>query len=298
MTGCFTRPRRLACPIARVAWTCAVVTVVAACTPPIRQFDLKYQPLTCEQANEDAYRTLQSMGFTVTAVDPARIGRVGTLHATREDRGSTQPVTVTITCTDSRADIEASEDNRWVGLMEFKRGFYLSFTATVTQASVSAAAAREEAQRPLEQKKSQGLQVGLEPLPGAGAKLEFAFDFPAAQVLPVLVTINNVTARAYTFDPSDIVLIQKDGARVHPLSIAATAQRVADAARGTGDGGPADAAEVGRSLQARLLQVHSVGAEQSVKGYLFYPLAAYVKGRVSMEDQATEETEGFLVEFQ
>ncbi len=284
-------------PCGRRGLACALASLaLAACTVPIRQFDLRNQALTCAQANEYAYRTLQNMGFSITAFDPAGAGRAGDLHGTREDRGSTQKVTVTITCTGSGADIVASEDNRWVGRADFKRGFYLAFTATVTQASVTAAAAREEAERPLDQKKRKGLQVALEPLPGAGAKLEFAFDLAAAQILPVRVTINNVTPRVYTLDPSDIVLIQTDGTRVHPLSIAASAQQVADTIRASG-AASVDVAEVGRQLQARLLLTRTVPANQTVSGYLYYPLAAYVKGRVSLEDQASEEAEGFLVEF-
>ncbi len=263
---------------------------------PIRQFDLKNQALTCAQANEYAYRSLQNMGFSIIAFDPAGVGRAGDLHGTREDRGSTQKVTVTIACTGSGADIVASEDNRWVGLLDFKRGFYFAFTATVAQASVTAAAAREEAERPLDQKKRKGLQVALEPLPGASAKLEFDFDLAAARILPLRVTINNVTTRVYALDPSDIVLIQADGTRVHPLPIAASAQQVADAMRGS-EAASMDVAAIGRQLQMRLLQTHSVPANQTVSGFLYYPLAAYVKGRVSLEDQASEESEGFLVEF-
>ena len=285
----------------RTALAASLVLLAAtACTPPIRQFDLKQQPLTCEQANADTYETLRTMGFTVTAFDPAAIGRVGTIRATREDRGSTQNVTVVITCTGRGADIDASEDNRWLGLLEFKRGFYLAFTATAAQAASASVAARDESERPFEQKRLKGLQVLLEPVLGLGAKLDFDFDLAAAGVLPVRVTINNVTTRTYRFDPSDVVMIGKDGTRVPPLTVAAAAQRVVDAARQPTAGdkmASPDGAEVARRLQERLLQSHTVPAKQSVKGYLFYPSAPYVKGRISLEDVATEETEGFVVEF-
>ena len=60
---------------------------------------------------------------------------------------------------------------------------------------------------------------------------------------------------------------------------------------------PVNDAEITSRLQERLLQSRAVPANQNVHGYLFYPAAAYTKGRVSLEDEATEESEGFVVEF-
>jgi hypothetical protein len=281
--------------------SCSLATLLlVACIPPVRQFDLTHQVLTCEQTNRYAYRTLASMGFTVTSFDPAVVGRTGRLRGTREDRGRTQNVTVTISCTGSDADITASEDGRWLGLLEFKRGFYLAFTATAAQAEARAAAAREEAQRPLEQKHAKGLQVLLEPVPGLGAKLDFGLDLAAAGLLPVRVTVQNVTARRYKLDPADIVLLQTDGRRVPPVSLAVAVQAVADAERRRSAAGmpaAADSAEIAGRLRARLLAGQSVPANQTVKGYLLYPAGTYTKGRIALEDEENEETEGFLVEF-
>ena len=109
----------------------ALALAVAGCTPPIRQFDLKNQALTCEQANDYAYRTLQSMGFTMTQFEPVTAAHAGTLRGTREERG-TQNVTVGITCNGTTAAIDASEDGKFLGQLEFKRGFYMAFTAIRT----------------------------------------------------------------------------------------------------------------------------------------------------------------------
>jgi hypothetical protein len=288
--------RRAACR----GLACAVLIAgLGACSFPVRQFDLKHQQLTCEQANEYAYHTLQTMGFTITRFEPAAAGRPGTIRGTREEQG-TQNVTVKVTCGRGDAEIDASEDGKFLGQLEFKRGFYLAFTATAAQAAVSAAVAREQAERPLAQKNVKGLQVLLEPVGGLGAKLDFDLDLAAAGVLPVRVTINNFTTRTYIVDPTDIVLAQKDGTRVGPMTVAETAQRIEDAGSREASGSEAavpDTAEVTRRLQARLLRGHTVSANQIVKGYLFYPLAAYVKGRATLEDQESEETEGFVVEF-
>lgn len=289
------RPCRCSCAVAACG---ALILLAVACTPPIRQFDLKHQTLTCEQANDSTYRTLQAMGFNITAFEPATVTRQGTLRGTRDEHGA-QNVTVVITCDGRTADVNASEDGKWLGQLEFKRGFYLSFTAMVTQAEITAAANREEARRPLQQKKEKGLNVLLAPVRGLGAKLDFDLDLAAGGVLPVQITITNASTRTYSLDPDSIVLIRKEGTRVPPLPVADAAQRVADSARQktTPDAPAPDSAEVTRRLEARLLSGRSVAANQTLKGYLFFPLADYVKGRVSLEDQESEETEGFVVEF-
>jgi hypothetical protein len=277
----------------------ALALALAGCTPPIRQFNLKNQSLTCEQANDYAYRTLQSMGFTMTRFEPATGAHAGTLRGTREERG-TQNVTVGIACNGTSANVDASEDGKLLGQLEFKRGFYLAFTAIAAQTAISTSIARQQAQRPIEQKTGQGLHVLVEPVRGLGAKLDFNLDLAAAGVLPVRVSINNVTPRTYTLDPDDIVLAQKDGTRVHPLTVADAVQRVAGAAsqKPANDASAApDSAEVTRRFQSKLLTARSIAAGQTLQGYLFFPLADYVKGRVTLEDQASEEAEGFVVEF-
>jgi len=268
---------------------------LAACTPPIRQFDLNNQALTCAQANDYALRTLQAMGFTVTAFQPAAIGRTGRLQGTREERG-TQDVTVVVTCNGKSVDIDASEDAKLLGQLEFKRGFYLSFTGIAQAAAVTEAEQREAALHPLAEHTGAGLRVLIEPVRGQAAKLDFDADLAAAGVLPVRITITNGTSRTYRFDPADIVLTQKDGTRVHPLSLDDTAQRVL-AAPHPADAAALDSGALRQQLQGHALSADAVAAKQSVKGYLFFPLAPYVKGRVSLEDQATEESEGVVVEF-
>ena len=128
--------------------------------------------------------------------------------ATARPRRGTETATVAITCHKSGgADINASQDHAFLGQTEFKRGFYMSFTGIVSQEEGQAAAAQAEAARPFEEKQRKGLQVWLRPVPGLGSKLDFNLDLEAGGVLPVLVTVNNVTTRTYTMEPSDVVLI-------------------------------------------------------------------------------------------
>jgi hypothetical protein len=287
----------------RVTGICGLVYLLSAalsCTPPVRQYALKDQNLTCERANDYSYRTLRAMGFTISAFEPAAVGRPGTIHGSRAELG-VQNVTVTITCRAAgTADINASEDGRLLGRVEFKRGFYMAFTGVAEQTAASEAAALEEAQRPLEQKKEKGLHVLLQPVLGQGAKLDFALDLTAGGILPVRVTINNASARSYSLDPNDVVLIQRDGTRVPPLPIDEVVKRVAAAERAKADSAaatPTDNAAITQRLRDRLLQTRAVSVNQQLSGYLYFPLETYTKGRVSLEDQESEEAEGFVVEF-
>ncbi len=296
----FGWPRMMRHGIGASGLVCAFALGLAACTPPVRQYALNDQQLTCPQANDYSYRTLQGLGFAITTFEPAAIGRPGRIRGSREERG-TQNVTVTITCLPSgSASIDASEDWRWLGQVDFKRAFYMAFTAVAAQTSIREAAVREEAQRPPEQKKQKGLRVQLEPVAGLGAKLDFDLDLAAGGVLPVRVTINNASTRSYRFDPGDVVLIQRDGTRVHPLALGEAVERVAAAQRQQNNGAqaaPADDAGIARRLEGRLLRAHAVAANQQLSGYLYFPLGTYAKGRVTLEDQESEEAEGVVVEF-
>jgi hypothetical protein len=271
-----------------------------SCTPPVRQYDLKNQKLTCVQANEYAFHTLQSMGFAISAFDPAAVGHTGTIHGSRQER-EVQNVTVNIIClSDGTANIDASVDSQLFGQVDLKRGFYMAFTGVAALTAIREAAAREEAQRPLEQKKEKGLRVLLQPVAGQGAKLDFALDLEVAGILPVRVTINNASARSYNLDPDDVVLIQRDGTRVHPLPIDEVVERVGATERAKPDGAaatPTDNAAITQRLRDRLLQTRAVSANQQLSGYLYFPLGTYTKGRVTLEDQESEEAEGFVVEF-
>ena len=204
-----------------------------------------------------------------------------------------------ITCNAGTTDIDASQDNRFLGQVDFKRAFFLAFTGMAVQSVVIETAAREEAQRPLERKTQKGLRVLMAPVAGLGAKVDFDLDLAAGRILPVRVTINNATVRTYALDPADIVLIRQDGTCVQTLPVAAAAQHVADAARQKAGKQAAlpDTAVILRQLQKRLLNSSSVAPNQLVEGYVFFPVGAYVKGRISLTDQESDEAEGFVVEF-
>ena len=282
------------CPAALVG---ALLASVAGCTPPIRQYDIRDRPLTCAQANTYTLRTLQSMGFTLTAFHPAAEGRPGVARGWRTERGA-QTVRVDITCADGRTDVFADEEGKWLNQIEFRRGFYDSFVGVVALAEANEQAAREAAARG-DAPAAQGLRVLLEPVPGPAAQLDFEMDFQPAGVLPVRVTLDNGTERRYRLVPDAVVLVDAAGTRVRPLALDDVVGRLRAAPMPPGSSAPAsgDAVAIAERLRAKALVTEEIGARRQVVGFLFFPAATYLKGRVSLEDPESEEAEGVVVEF-
>jgi hypothetical protein len=273
---------------------------LAACTPPIRQFDLKDQPVTCAQANRYAYDALKAMGYTITSFKPASAGTPGVVKGTRDEDKRTSSVTVAIICAGAGPTLDASEDGKWLGQLDFKRGFYLAYTGIVAQQRALDEAAKQQAALPVTQRRQQGFEVLVKQVKGLDAKMDFpGVDFAAAGVLPVKVVIHNWTERRYQLDPDDIVLVRGDGERIHPMTVAAVMQRVRQAPTPSPDTAPVamDSFALPQQLESRRLTVTKMGPDASAHGYLFYPLDDYKRARVLVTESESEETEGFMVEF-
>jgi len=272
------------------------VAALAGCTPPIRQFDLKQQPMTCEEANRNAYDALKAMGYLITAFTPAAPGGEGVVKGALNDEGL-QSVTVVITCGAAGPTLDASEDGKWLGQLEFKRGFYLAFTGMVGQRKSAAAAAAKQAALPLAERQEQGFDVLVKPLRGLDARMDFAVDLNAAGILPVRVVIHNRTTRRYQIDPDDIVMVRRDGERVRPLALAAALERVRQTPRPSPETPPPDLTALSVQMKGTLFAATEMRPDSSAGGYLFYPAAAYKQARVRAIEVQSGEAEGFVVEF-
>ncbi len=277
------------------------VLLLAACTPPVKQYALRNQPLSCADANRTAYRAVQSMRFTVTSFEPAASGRRGVIKATRTAfDDSTQKVRVLIDCAASGASVDIEEEGALFGQIELKRPFYQSFTNIVSMDAARADMdARIDAGTAPASQQRRDLQVLVEPVRGQAAKLDFDIDLAAAGVLPVRITIKNHTAQAYRLQPADIRLTGADRTRVAALSAAAAAQRVA-ATRlpdGTTPSTALPQTAVNERLRGALFNAEAVAPGAEASGYLFFPLAEYRSARVTLIEAESEESEGFLVEF-
>src|SRR5262245_24940611 len=280
-----------------------VFFMLAACNPPIKQFELNNQPLTCDEANRAAYRTIEAMRFKVSDFQPGAPGQRGVIKASRTVSGSsgeTQSVTVTIDCTPAGSDIDASDDAAWLSQMEFKRAFHHAFVNVVSMRAANQQLENEvlAGTAPASQQR-RDLKVIVEPQRGQSAKLDFAFDLAAAGVLPVRVDISNLTPRTYTLDVSAIRLMRADRERVAALAPADTAARIA----GTRQGNPPQPLTtlsrdaIADALVLRQFTATEIGPGAQRQGFLYFPLADYVGARIVLTDKETGEDEGVRVEF-
>jgi hypothetical protein len=286
----------------RLLLLCAACLTPSACNPPIRQYDLKNQPLTCPEANRYAYRTVKAMGFSASRFDPAQPGRPGEIRGRRERPGASggeQRIAVRVTCTPNGADIDAREEGS-LDQITLKRGFHHSFTniVSMTEAEEHLEEQIDAGTAPPSQQRHD-LQVLVEPVRGQGAKLDFDFDLAAAGVLPVRVEINNWTSRGYTLEPDRIRLQRKDRRRVDSIPPAEVAERVVGA-RDPDSGEPVTdlpRPAVLERLRERVFSAHEIAPGDKVEGYLYFPLAEYLRARVVLTEGESGEVEGFLVEF-
>lgn len=278
------------------------MTLLAACATPVQQYALNDLRLSCDEANRTTYKALAALGFTVTTFTPAAMGRPGEAKGTRSERtadGGPQNVTVSITCAPTGSAVDAREDGKLLGQVDFKRAFFLSFTSTQhmderrrEMDEKVAAGTAPASQRP------QGLKVLVEPIRGQAAKLDFEMDMAAADILPVRVRVLNATTRTYTFVASDVQLVRSDRARIAPLSLEEAVARLQKGKDAQGQPltalGPTELTE---RLRQRLFSTTQIGARSDASGYLYFPLGDYLRARVLVTDVATEEAEGFAVEF-
>lgn len=273
--------------------------LVVGCTPPIRQWDLRNRPLTCDDANRFAFKTLESMGFAVTSFEPATVGAPGTLRGKRSSDARTQAVTVAITCGSAGATLDIREDNQLVDQIDLKRAFFMSFTnvESITAAAeemekkVAAGTAPESIQR-------HDLQVDIEPVPGQGAKLHFGLDLAAAGLLPVRVRVANHTGRAYSIDPRGLRLSRADGQRAEAMTVENATDRIVAARDPAGK--PLTAlskAAVAEKLSAELFSTRTLPPGAQATGFLYFPLARYRGARIVLTDEASGESEGVAVDF-
>lgn len=268
------------------------------------QYELKNQPLTCEEANRLAYRTIEAMRYKVSAFEPAAAGKRGVIKASRmvTQQGGEEPrdVTITVDCTPSGADIDISEDGKLLGQLEIERAFYHAYLNVVSMGAARQQLDQQiiEGTAPASQQR-RDLKVVVEPRRGQAAKLDFAVDLAAAGVLPVRVDITNLTPHTYTLDVSAIRLTRADRERVAALSPSDAAARVADAVHGNP---PQPVTAQSRDALADAFAERQFAASEIAPGaqrvgFLYFPLAEYVGARVVLTDKETGEDEGVRVEF-
>ena len=219
-----------------------------------------------------AYRTLATLGYTVTEVTVASPERRGGVTGTKsEPDGTTRTGRVVITC-DARGAILRPVEDSLVPNFEFSRAFGYSFKVLVQRPDV------EEPARAV------GLQVLVHVLTAQQATLDLG-GVPNTAGVVVRVTVRNNTDRAVSLDPRRLQLVPPGGDATEPLSGPALEAALA--------GGPA-----GDRVRGELLATRRVAPHTTLAGYLVFPAGAYREARVTIEDVETGEGEGFVVPVQ
>ncbi len=190
----------------------------------------------------------------------------------------------------------ASEEQFLKQDLTFTRGFYLSFTSLADHGAET----QEWKNQQSGGTASGGAKVEIRPQLGLESKLDFGEDLAAAGILAVKVVIQNGSDRTYELDPAAIELRPAEGsgkiAQIPLRDAAAALARSAAADRGEGAPSP-DATQMENLLRQRALGAHRLRPGERAEGFLYFPVGHYARARATLVDVATDEEEGFLVEF-
>ena len=244
--------------------------ILMSCAPQQLQHKrtIEAPTLSCEEANRLAYRTVITLGYSITSLQVARPGQPGHIAATKEGG---QDGRVTITCTGSGAVVEPEKSSLPIPSLigaterphEFQNLFYRAFNILRNTQEIVA-----------QRGPAKGLTVTMTRLNSFESQMAFGVDLPAGGVLPIKVEISNNTPRPYGFNTEKEYLQSQGGSgRVAPIA--------------------SPAAGKGKTLQGEL----TIQPGQTVTGYLFYPAGNYSSARTTLIDKKNDEGEGFSVEF-
>ena len=113
LIGCASRSQPAARAVARAS-TAAVfasmeVNRAAAQAEPLAElYEITDTDLSCEQAQQLAYRTVERMGYRVTSATRATQGKTGAIQARQRRSGQTATVQVTVQCQPQGVVVDAA----------------------------------------------------------------------------------------------------------------------------------------------------------------------------------------------
>lgn len=245
----------------------AAALLVSGCVA--RHVRISELGLTCSDAQHVAIETVRRLGYTITEATQPSPGLPGVIVASRRDGTSKRGLMVSVFCTTQGAEVEAKTEQGGLTEVNFPAEFRRSFQSALT------------AQPPPRPPAESGVDVLVAPERGAAANL--GVDLSQLGILPVNVRITNRTPRPYRFEAGGVALQTAAGDRAHALGVAQLAKQL-------------DATAM-QTLRPKLLADHNIAPNETVSGVLLFPFNAYVRARVQLIDRATDETEGFSIEF-
>lgn len=275
----------------------ALATLIAGCPSVQQQYVVRRSNLSCDDANRYAFDSMRSLGYLVGQFRPAKVGAPGVIKAEKPTgRGGTDHVTVEIKCEGNSIEAFGSKDE---GLlkedMTFSRGFFLAFTGLADHATDNAAWREKETGGTT----SGGAKFDIRPQIGLESKLDFGEDLASGGIVAVKVKIQNGSNITYKLDPAAIELrnAKDDSVSQIPLAAAASALAKASSADAGAGAPPPDPARMEALLRERALAPRTLRPGDQAEGFVYFPTGTYVRARANLIDTATDESEGFLVEF-
>jgi hypothetical protein len=260
------------------------LSLAAACTASshLTSSRATIKGMPCSEAARVARGALLRLGYdgdVVTAAQPGAPGKVVAHKAGGYDyvtnAASRQyTATVTVTCSNAGATLDAVTDEPLPGSLTFKGDF---------SRAVDAVAARRITRPQLASRPATGMVITIEPLRGGESRSALGVDLPADGVTPVRLTIDNRTDRTYAFATSRVRLESQEGERTSAL----TSDQI-----GARAGAEGLQAARQHAIADAVIAPHAV-----ITGFLYAPAAAYRRATVVLIDQESEEEEGFSVEF-
>ena len=245
----------------------AALLLCAGCIA--RYVRIEQKGLTCGEAQQIAIETVHKLGYHIDDVSKPGLNAPGMIAASREEGTDKRSMLVQVFCTTAGAAVEAKAEGG--GLAEF------SLPSEFKRTFETAAATRPPVRAPAEK----GLDVLLTPERGNVAAV--GVDLNDLGILPVSVRITNNTPRTYHFTTREVVLQTADGDRVEPSSVASISAQLPPAS--------VDA------LRQKTLADRDIHPNETVNGLLLFPFNAYARARVVLIDRASDEPEGFSIEF-
>jgi hypothetical protein len=237
--------------------------------------------MPCSEAARVASGTLLRLGYSPDVVDPPKPSAPGKVvghknsgwSAATPEPGPQYTATVTVQCSNHGAEFDAVTDEPLPASLTF---------ATDFRSTLEKVAARRVSRPRLGDEPETGLLIAVEPLRAADASAEFGNELNSAGITAVRLKIDNRTDRTYDFGADRVQLVTQEGERIDALA----AERVG---------------QVSASLQATMRK-KQIGDGQILpkgvlSGFLYFPASAYRRATLVLIDQATEEDEGFSVEF-
>lgn len=289
LIGCAPRSQPAARTVARASTAAVFASMeanrAAAQAEPLAElYEITDTDLSCEQAQQLAYRTVERMGYRVASATRAAPGKTGAIQAQQRRSGQTALVQVTIQCQPQGVVVDAASlstldvasptphplvtdyhereaprltKNRPPPTTYFRRAFYSLFHGLADNVKRYG----PEGQ----------VYVHIRPLPAMESELLFGVHTP--DIFIVAVEVANRTQQTYIFDTEQVHLLSAGGGTVRALA-------------------EKDAASLPPPMVSQAL-----AAQVATHGYLYYPAGEYLRVQGTLTEVQSQERQGFQIEF-